>query len=62
MFFRLGQQTLNLPFVGNYDWRVMLPLFRAADLKYGSKSDFIQVTWIDRFKSYVDDELFKAFK
>lgn len=57
---RLGQQTLDIPFVGNYDWRVMPPLFRAADVQYGHKDDYIRVSWIDRFKSYADDEFTKT--
>ncbi|QIO09412.1 hypothetical protein [Acinetobacter lanii] len=59
---RIGQQGLNIPFVGNYDWRVMPPLFRAVDVKYEKQNDFIQATWIDRFKSYADDEFFKSSK
>ena len=57
---RVGQQTLDLPFVGNYDWRVMPPLFRALDLKYGQQDDYIRATWGDRFKSYADDQFTKT--
>lgn len=57
---RVGQQSLDVPFVGHYDWRVMPPLFRAADFKYGSTDDFIRATWINRFKSYADDQFFKS--
>ena len=34
---RVGQQSLDAPFIGNYDWRVMPPLFQAADFKYDQK-------------------------
>ena len=57
---RIGQQALNLPFLGNYDWRVMPPLFRAVDIKYGGKQDFIQATWLNRFKSYADDQFLQS--
>ena len=52
---KLGQQALDLPFVGSYDWRVMPPLYRAADVQYGQKDNYIRATYIDRFKSYADD-------
>ena len=57
---QLGQQSLDVPFLGNYDWRVMPPLFRAADIRYGQKDDYIRATWVDRFKSYADDQFFKT--
>lgn len=57
---RIGQQTLDLPFVGNYDWRIMQPMFRAVDVKWGVQDDYVQATWIDRFKSYADDEFLKT--
>ena len=57
---RVGQQSLDAPFIGNYDWRVMPPLFQAADFKYGQKDDFIRGTYVRRFKSYADDEFFKT--
>ena len=53
---KLGQQALDLPFVGSYDWRVMPPLYRAADVQYGQKDNYIRATYIDRFKSYADDQ------
>ena len=57
---RLGQQSLDVPFVGHYDWRVMPPLFRAADVQYGTQHDYVRATWIDRFKSYADDQFEKT--
>lgn len=57
---RIGQQALDLPFVGNYDWRVMPVLYRAADFKYGNQHDFIRLTALDRFKSYADDQFTKT--
>ena len=57
---RVGQQSLDIPFVGNFDWRVMPPLYRALDIQYGSQHDFIRVTGIDRFKSYADDQFTKT--
>lgn len=57
---RLGQQSLDIPFWGHYDWRVMPPLYRAADIQYGQKDDFIRATVVDRFKSYADDAFLKT--
>lgn len=57
---RVGQQSLDVPFLGNYDWRVMPPLFRAADLQFGQKDDFFRATYVSRFKSYADDEFLKT--
>lgn len=53
---RIGQQALDIPFVGNYDWRVMPVLYRAIDFKYDHQQDFLRLTILDRFKSYADDQ------
>ena len=58
--FRVGQQSLDIPFVGNYDWRIMPVLYRALDFKYENKQDFIRLTALDRFKSYADDQFEKG--
>lgn len=53
---KIGQQDLDLPFVGNYDWRIMPVLYRAVDFKYLNDDNFIRLSKIDRFKSYADDQ------
>ena len=57
---RLGQQSLDVPFIGNYDWRIMPPLFSAVDVRYGQQDDFVRATYIDRFKSYADDQFLQS--
>lgn len=56
MALKIGQQSLDLPFVGNYDWRIMPVLYRAVDFSYTEQDDFIRITALDRFKSYADDQ------
>ena len=57
---KVGQQHLDVPFLGNYDWRIMPPLFRAVDIQYGSQNDYVRFTGADRFKSYADDQFTKT--
>ena len=52
----LGQQSLDLPFVGDYNWRIMPPLYRAIDIKWQQDTDFIRMSAVDRFKSYSQDQ------
>lgn len=53
----LGQHSLDLPFVGDYNWRVMPPLYRGLDVRYQPSDDqFIRITAVDRFKSYAQDQ------
>lgn len=57
----IGNQRLNLPFVGDYaDFRVLPSLYQAADIQYGNGADFVRVTKINKFKSYGDDEFTKT--
>ena len=57
---KIGQQSLDVPFLGQYDWRVMPPLYRAIDVQYGQDQDYIRATYLDRFKSYADDQFLKT--
>jgi hypothetical protein len=57
---KIGQQHLDVPFLGNYDWRIMPPLFRAIDIQYGSQNSYVRFTGVDRFKSYADDQFTKT--
>ncbi len=52
--FRLtaGNQRLNMPFLGDYDWRITPMLYQAVDMEYGSGDDFLRATKVWRFKSF----------
>lgn len=53
----IGNQRLNLPFMGDYaDRRVLLNLYQAADVQIGNNKDYLRFTKVNKFKSYGDDE------
>lgn len=53
----IGNQRLNLPFMGDYaDRRVLLNLYQAADVQIGNNKDYLRLTKVNKFKSYGDDE------
>lgn len=57
----LGNQKLDLPFLGEWSiFRVMPWLYRGADFKYGSADDFVRITRVTQYKSYVTDEFSKT--
>lgn len=57
----VGNQRLNLPFVGDYaDWRILEAVYQAADFQWGNQSDFLRLTKINKFKSFANDEFFKT--
>lgn len=47
-----GNQRLNMPFVGDYDFRITPMLYQAIDMEYGSGDDFLRATKIWRFKNF----------
>ena len=56
-----GNQRLNLPFVGDYgNFRVLPFLYRAADIQYGDKDNFIRATAINEYKSYATNSFNKG--
>lgn len=53
----VGNQRLNLPFLGDYaDWRVLMFLYQAADIQIGNHTDFIRLTKVNKYKSYAEDQ------
>lgn len=57
----VGNQRLNLPFMGDYaDRRILMALYQAVDLQIGNNTDFIRLTKVNKFKSYADDEFTKT--
>ena len=57
----VGNQRLNLPFIGDYaDRRILMALYQAADFQVGNNTDFIRLTKVNKFKSYADDEFTKT--
>lgn len=57
----IGNQRLNLPFVGDYaDFRVLQSLYQGADVQLGDDSDFIRATKVNKFKSFANDEFFET--
>ena len=50
-----GDQRINIPFIGDYDWRITPILFRAIDASYGDSDNFLHATKITRYKPWGDD-------
>ena len=59
---RIGQQALDVPFLGNYDWRIMPVLYQAVDAKYqySQQDDVIRATAVKRYKSYAEDQFSRS--
>jgi len=55
-----GNQRINLPFVGDYDWRITPILFRGIDMNYGDSENFLHATRITRYKSWGDEHFHKT--
>ena len=53
---KAGDQRINIPFIGDYDWRITPILFRAVDINYGDDENFIHALKITRYKSWADDD------
>ncbi|PVZ87616.1 hypothetical protein C9426_11220 [Serratia sp. S1B] len=52
----VGNQRLDLPFMGDYsDYRVQPWLYQGVDMKYGDADNFVRATYINKYKSYGDD-------
>jgi len=52
----VGNQKLDLPFVGDYSfYRVQPFLYQGVDMKYGDADNFVRATYINKYKSYGDD-------
>ncbi|MCU4336837.1 hypothetical protein [Acinetobacter dispersus] len=57
----VGNQRLNLPFMGDYaDRRVLMFLYQAADMQIGNQYDFLRLTKVNKYKSYAEDEFTKS--
>lgn len=50
-----GNQQLDLPFLGNYDWRITPMLYQAVDMQYGQGEDFLRATKVFRYKPWGSD-------
>ena len=50
-----GNQQLDIPFLGNYDWRITPMIYQAIDAEYGQGEDFIRATKVFRYKSWGSD-------
>lgn len=55
-----GDQRLNIPFLGDYDWRITPILYRAVDANYGDSENFIHATKVWRYKPWGDDNFLKT--
>ncbi|MHA3055406.1 hypothetical protein E0H77_05610 [Acinetobacter sp. ANC 4633] len=52
----VGNQKLDLPFMGDYSfYRVQPFLYQGVDMKYGDADNFVRATYINKYKSYGDD-------
>lgn len=54
--FTAGDQRIDIPFMSDYDWRITPILFRAVDLHWGDKTDFLHATKIYRYKPWRSDQ------
>ncbi|MDO5686043.1 MAG: hypothetical protein Q4G42_01440 [Neisseria sp.] len=53
----VGNQRLNLPFVGDYaNFRVLPFLYQGVDMKYGDNDTFVRATKVHKYKSYATSE------
>lgn len=51
-----GDQRIDIPFVGDYDWRITPILFRGVDAHFGDKQNFLHATKVWRYKPWGDDQ------
>lgn len=51
-----GDQRINIPFVGDYDWRITPILFRGVDTHYGDSTNYLHATKVWRYKPWGDDQ------
>ncbi|MBS0907295.1 TonB-dependent receptor [Pantoea dispersa] len=51
-----GDQRINIPFVGDYDWRITPILFRGVDANYGDSTQYLHATKVWRYKPWGDDQ------
>ncbi len=51
-----GDQRINIPFVGDYDWRITPILFRGVDANYGDSTNYLHATKVWRYKPWGDDQ------
>lgn len=50
-----GNQQLDIPFLGNYDWRITPMIYQAIDAEIGQGEDFIRATNVFRYKGWGSD-------
>lgn len=50
-----GNQQLDIPFLGNYDWRITPMIYQAVDTEIGNGEDFLRATKVFRYKSWGSD-------
>lgn len=59
----IGNQRLNLPFLGEWSsWRVLPWLYRGVDIKYGTEDNYINLTKVTDYKNYSTDDFSKTSK
>nr|WP_223881495.1 OprD family outer membrane porin [Affinibrenneria salicis] len=51
-----GNQRVDMPFISDYDWRITPILFRAVDMHWGDKTDFLHASKIYRYKPWRTDQ------
>lgn len=49
-----GNQKVNVPFISDYDYRMIPLLFQGLTARYGDNDDYVTAFAIDRYKSYID--------
>ncbi|WP_052364879.1 OprD family outer membrane porin [Halotalea alkalilenta] len=55
-----GNQRLDLPFAGTWDWRVTPNLFQAVDLRYGDQENYLEATRVFRYMPWAGGSFTKT--
>lgn len=58
----LGNQRMNLPFAGDWDWRITPILYQGINTRYGDKENFIAAARIYRFKPWSEGSFTRKTK
>jgi hypothetical protein len=53
--FVAGNQQLDVPFAGTYDWRIVPQLYQGVSARYGDADNYLMAFKMFRFKSYTSN-------
>lgn len=52
---RAGNQKLDVPFAGTYDWRILPQVYQGVSLRYGNDDQYVKVMRMYRYKSRISE-------